>query len=138
MHSTIKGTLRQWWWCPTEGDASPSYIQIFGRCIASKGCQMLSLLCLPRRGKQRDITRCWRVGAIHGGKRSAAGTSEEAKAKVLPLLAAISESSGAAAPCLARACVQLKAKSRLAANKIAAGLQDVIAAHGGRSHCLFR
>ncbi len=56
---------------------------------------------------------------------------------MLPLLAAISESSGAAAPCLARACLQLKAKSRLAANKIAAGLQDVIAAHGGWSHCLF-
>ena len=49
---------------------------------------------------------------------------------MLPLLAAISESAGAAAPCLARACVQLKAKSRLAAGKIAAGLQDIIAAHG--------
>lgn len=49
---------------------------------------------------------------------------------MLPLLAAISESAGAAAPCLARACLQLKAKSRLAAGKIAAGLQDVIAADG--------
>ena len=57
-------------------------------------------------------------------------------ARVLPLLAALSESSGAAAPCLARACLQLKAKSRLAAGKIAAGLQDVIAAHGGRSGCI--
>ena len=48
-------------------------------------------------------------------------------ARVLPLLAAISESAGAAGPCLARACVQLKAKSRLAGGKVAAGLQDVIA-----------
>ncbi len=49
---------------------------------------------------------------------------------MLPLLAATSESAGAAAPCLARACLQLKAKSRLPAGKIAAGLQDIIAAHG--------
>ena len=48
---------------------------------------------------------------------------------MLPLLAAISGSAGAAAPCLARACLQLKAKSRLAAGKIAAGLQDIIAGH---------
>ena len=54
-------------------------------------------------------------------------------ARVLPLLAALSDSSGAAVPCLARACLQLKAKSRLAAGRIAAGLQDIIAAHGGRS-----
>ena len=71
------------------------------------------------------------AGAIHAGKRSAAGASEDALARVLPLLAAVSESSGAAVPCLARACLQLKAKSRLQAAKIAAGLQDVIAAHGG-------
>ena len=49
---------------------------------------------------------------------------------MLPLLAAISGSAGAAAPCLSRACLQLKAKSRLAAGKIATGLQDVIAGHG--------
>ena len=49
---------------------------------------------------------------------------------MLPLLAATSESAGAAAPCLARACLQLKAKSRLPAGKFAAGLQDIIAAHG--------
>ena len=49
---------------------------------------------------------------------------------MLPLLAALPGSAGAAAPCLARACLQLKAKSRLAAGKIAAGLQDVIAGHG--------
>ena len=72
------------------------------------------------------------AGAIHAGKRSAAGASEDALARVQPLLRAISESSGAAVPCLARACVQLKAKSRLQAAKIAAGLQDVIAAHGGQ------
>ena len=71
------------------------------------------------------------AGAIHAGKRSAAGASEDALARVQPLLAAISESSGAAVPCLARACMQLKVKSRLQAAKIAAGLQDVIAAHGG-------
>lgn len=71
------------------------------------------------------------AGAIHAGKRSAAGASEDALARVQPLLRAISESSGAAVPCLARACMQLKAKSRLQAAKIAAGLQDVIAAHGG-------
>ena len=71
------------------------------------------------------------AGAIHAGKRSAAGASEDALARVLPLLAAVSESSGAAVSCLARACLQLKAKSRLQAAKIAAGLQDVIAAHGG-------
>ena len=73
------------------------------------------------------------AGAIHAGKRSAPGASEEAMARVLPLLAALFNSSGAAIPCLARACLQLKAKSRLAAGKIAAGLQDIIAAHGRHS-----
>ncbi len=56
-------------------------------------------------------------------------------ARVLPLLAALSDSAGAAIPCLARGCLQLKAKSRLATGKVAAGLQDIIAAHGGRSGC---
>lgn len=73
------------------------------------------------------------AGAIHAGKKSAAGAPEEAQARVLPLLAAIAESPGAAVACLARACTQLKAKSRLPAGKIAAGLQDVITAHGGLS-----
>ncbi|EIE24970.1 hypothetical protein COCSUDRAFT_83663 [Coccomyxa subellipsoidea C-169] len=50
--------------------------------------------------------------------------------RLAPVLAALSEDSGAAAVCLGRACAQLKVKKRLKADKVAAAMQHIISTEG--------
>ncbi len=66
---------------------------------------------------------------LHGG---AVAMSKDAGAveRLAPVLAALSEDSGAAAVCLGRACAQLKVKKRLKADKVAAAMQHIISTEG--------